>query len=243
MTRIAVISLAMVFCLSIGYADAQNIPDEARRHFDYGMAAVEMANSPDDYESAIKEFEQAVRLAPGWADAYYNLGMVQKKTNKHNEAITSLKHYLRLAPNANDAETVKSTINKIEYKRQKATEELKITSWLSGKWLGNPGPNYYPGWPVQFIIEGDLVYFYAQIGMDADKGTLNAPVFYNYRKVLVTREGRDIHFRVRLETLARSLGKKWTRDAQYNLKLIGPGKLSGTVNMDGKIRKASFWRE
>ncbi|MCD4677562.1 MAG: hypothetical protein K8S18_16445 [Desulfobacula sp.] len=80
MTRIAVISLAIVLCLNIGYADSQNIPDEARRHFDYGMAAVEMADSSDDYKSAIKEFEQAVGLAPGWADAYYNLGMVQEKS-------------------------------------------------------------------------------------------------------------------------------------------------------------------
>lgn len=80
--------------------------------------------------------------------------------------------------------------------------------------------------------------------MDADKSTFpGAPVFYNYQKVLVMRQGRDIHFRVRLETLTRSLGKKWTRDAQYNLKLIGPGKLEGTVNMDGKIKKAYFWRE
>lgn len=242
--RIAVISLTIAFCLSIGIADAQNISDEARRYFDRGMAAVEMAKSPTDYEDAIKEFEKAARLAPGWPDVYYNLGMVQEKVNKYNEAVTSLKQYLRLAPNARDTEMVKSTINKIEYKKQKAEEESKITSWLSGKWLGNPGPNYYPGWPVQFIIEGDLVYFYAQIGMDADKSTLpGAPVFYNYQKVLVMREGRDIHFRVMLETLARSLGKKWTRDAQYNLKLICPGKLEGTVNMDGKIRKAYFWRE
>ena len=243
MMRIAVISLTIAFCLSIGIANAQNISDEARRHFDRGMAAVEMAKSPADYKDAIKEFEKAARLAPGWADVYYNLGMVQEKVSKYNVAVTSLKQYLRLAPNANDAEMVKSTINKIEYKKQKAEEESKITSWLSGKWLGNPGPNYYPGWPVQFNIEGDLVYFYAQIGMDADRGTLNDPVFYNYRKILVRREGRDIHFRVRLETLARSLGKKWTRDAQYNLKLLGPGELRGTVNMDGKIRKASFWRE
>lgn len=159
MIKTAIISLALAFCLSISHADAQNISDEARRHFDRGMAAVEMAKSPADYKDTIKEFEKAARLAPGWADVYYNLGMVQEKVNKYNEAVTSLKQYLRLAPNASDTEMVKSTINKIEYKKQKAEEESKITSWLSGKWLGNPGPNYYPGWPVQFIIEEDLVYF------------------------------------------------------------------------------------
>ena len=79
MTRIAVISLTIAFCLSVGHADAQNISDEARRNFDRGMAAVEMAKSPADYKDAIKEFEKAAKLAPGWADVYYNLGMVQEK--------------------------------------------------------------------------------------------------------------------------------------------------------------------
>jgi len=51
MTKIVTISLGLsiVFCLGIGRADAQNISDEARRHFDRGMVAVEMAKSPADY--------------------------------------------------------------------------------------------------------------------------------------------------------------------------------------------------
>ena len=241
--RIAVISLTIAFCLGIGHSDAQNISEEARRHFDRGQAAVEMAKSPADYEDAVREFEEAMCLAPGWADVYYNLGFLYERMGKYDNSIESFKKYLRLAPDANDVKMVKSTINKIEYKKQKAEEESKITSWLSGELKGNPGPNNCWFWPVRFYIEGDSVYIYAPMGMDADKTTFNAPSFYNYQKVLVMREGRDIHFRVRLETLAKNLGKNWTRDAQYNLKLIGPGKLEGTVNFDGKIRKAYFWKE
>ncbi|MDP2278615.1 MAG: hypothetical protein Q8K51_10375, partial [Nitrospirota bacterium] len=48
---------------AVADAYAQIIPEEAKRHFDRGMAAVEMAKSPADYESAIKEFTQAARLA------------------------------------------------------------------------------------------------------------------------------------------------------------------------------------
>ena len=55
-------------------AFGQAVSDEAKRHFDRGMAAVEMAKSPDDYAPAIKEFKQAASLAPNWPDAYYNLG-------------------------------------------------------------------------------------------------------------------------------------------------------------------------
>lgn len=236
-------SVAILLFAAGNSAQAEIVSDEAKRHFDYGMAAVEMANSPDDYESAIKEFGQAARLAPGWPDVYYNLGMVLEKSGDYDGAIQNLKQYLRLAPNESDAETIKRLINKLEYKKKKTEEEANITSLLRGKWLGNPGPNNWIGWPVQFLIEGDLLYFYAQTGMDVDKSTLSAPVFYNYQKVLVTRKEKDIYFRVRLETLLDGGGRKWTRDAQYNLKLLGHGKLEGTVNFDGKTRAAYFWRE
>jgi len=241
MLRITVINLVIAFCLSIGIANAQNISDEAKRHFDRGQAAIEMAKTDMDYEDAIKEFEQAATFAPDWPDVYYNLGFIQEKVNKYDDAVRNLKRYLELSPNASDAEMVKSTVNKIEYKKQKADEESKITSLLSGKWFANPGPNNYIRWPVQFIVEDGLVYFYAQTGMDADKG-LSSPVFYNYQKVLVKREGRDVSFRVTHETLLRSADMRWTRDAQYNLKLIELGKLEGTVSFDGETRKARFWR-
>lgn len=35
-------------------ASSQNVSDEARKHFNRGMAAVEMAKSQDDWESAIE---------------------------------------------------------------------------------------------------------------------------------------------------------------------------------------------
>jgi hypothetical protein len=111
---------ATIFILFFGIASSfgQTVSEEAKRHFDRGMAAVEMAKAPEDYEAAIKEFEQAARLAPDWPDVYYNLGMVQEKAEKYSDAVRSLRQYLRLAPNASDAETVKTLINKLEYKAE-----------------------------------------------------------------------------------------------------------------------------
>jgi tetratricopeptide (TPR) repeat protein len=96
----------------------QAISEEAKRHFDRGMAAVEMAKTPEDYKSATKEFEQAIQLAPDWPDAYYNLGMVQEKAEKYGDAVANLKHYMLLAPDASDADVVKTLINKLEYKAE-----------------------------------------------------------------------------------------------------------------------------
>ncbi len=132
--RIAVISLAIVFCLGIGHADAQNISDEAMHHFDRGEAVAEMAKSPADYEDAIKEFEKAAALAPDWPDVYYNLGLIQGKVDKYDDAIRNLTKYLDLSPNASDSRKVKKFITKIEYKQEKAKAEYdKIKDFL-GDW-------------------------------------------------------------------------------------------------------------
>jgi tetratricopeptide (TPR) repeat protein len=118
-----------IFILFFGIASSfgQTVSEEAKRHFNRGMAAVEMAKSPADYESAIKEFEQAARLAPDWPDVYYNLGIVQEKAEKYSDAVTNLKQYLRLAPNASDAEAVKSLIDKLEYKAEQVLSPKDCT--------------------------------------------------------------------------------------------------------------------
>jgi len=235
MTRIAVISLAMVFCLSIGYADAQNIPDEARRHFDYGMAAVEMANSPDDYKSAIKEFEQAVRLAPGWADAYYNLGMVQEKANKLDEAVTSLKRYLRLAPNANDTEMVKSLINKIEFKAKKISEQAKIPVLLAGKWKGSAYCCGGERLTLQFRIIGGILSVRIPVTWDADMAQRT-----DYKSYPVKIERQTIYFGFRAKLWLAGLNHGSYCNMRYELKLTSPTKLQGRQFNDGKSTEAYF---
>jgi len=106
----------LVFGIALSYG--QGVSEEARRHFDRGMVALDMAKSPAECEPAIKEFEQAARLAPDWPHAFYNLGAAQAKAEKYGDAVRSFQQYLRLAPNADDAEDVKSIINKLEYKAE-----------------------------------------------------------------------------------------------------------------------------
>lgn len=53
--------------------------------------------------------------------------MVQEKAGKYKDAITNLRQYLLLSPNASDAETVKSLVNKLEYKaEQTITDEVAL---------------------------------------------------------------------------------------------------------------------
>lgn len=126
----------LIFSLFFGIAlmSGQTAREEARRHFDRGMAAVEMAKSPEDYAAVIEEFKQAARLAPDWPDIYYNLGLVHEKAGNLSDAIMNFKQYIRLAPNASDAETVKSLINKLEYRfNRSSSDPALIKAALEGQ--------------------------------------------------------------------------------------------------------------
>ena len=126
------ILIIAVLCLSIipRLVSAQTIPEEARRHMARGQAAVEIAKSPDEYDSAIKEFQQASRLAPDWPDPYFQLANLQEKTGKLKEAVASLKEYLRLVPNASDAAKIQEQIYKLEYKAEQVLTVPEIIDVL-----------------------------------------------------------------------------------------------------------------
>ncbi|MCF6290314.1 MAG: tetratricopeptide repeat protein [Desulfobacterales bacterium] len=237
MMRIAVLSLTIAFCLGIGHADAQNISDEARRHFDRGMAAVEMAKSPADYKDAIKEFEKAARLAPGWADVYYNLGMVQEKANKYDEAVTSFRRYLRLAPNARDAETVKSLINRLEFKAQKISEQAKIPALLVGKWQGYGGDCCGGRQPmIQFRIVSDMIAVRIPVTWDADRVRRT-----DYKSYPVEIEGQTIRFDFKAKLLLRGLNSTSYCNMRYELRLTDPNRLEGKMFLnDNPARRVNF---
>jgi hypothetical protein len=131
---VAWLTTLFILVLGIALSFGQDVSEEARRHFDRGVAALEMAQSPADCEAAINEFEQAVKLAPDWPDVFYNLGIAQEKAEKYGDAVRSYQQYLRLAPNSSDAEEVKSLINKLEYRREKAEKERMDPNGLVGIW-------------------------------------------------------------------------------------------------------------
>jgi tetratricopeptide (TPR) repeat protein len=137
-------AIVLILLCGIESSFGQTIPEEAKRHFNRGMAVVEMAKSPKDYASAIEEFEKAARLAPKWPDVYFNLGMVQEKAERYRDAIESLKQYLRLAPNASDAVKVREHIYKLEYKAENVLTPSDIADVLVsfGKWQWTGHCNY-----------------------------------------------------------------------------------------------------
>lgn len=109
----------LLHCLCVLAFAADPVPEEARRYFARGLAAVEMARSSADYAAAAGEMERARELAPQWPDVYYNLGLLYQKTGNYAAAIDRLRGYLQLAPESPDAARVQETVYKLEYLRDR----------------------------------------------------------------------------------------------------------------------------
>ncbi len=236
MKRIVVIPLTfLAMCwfpvFSLGQ---QGVSEEAVRHFDRGLVAVEMAKTNADYEDAIREFEQAVRLAPDWPDAYYNLGMVQEKVGKYEEAIRSYEQYLRLAPDADDAKAVKRRINKLEYKVELMSEQADIPSRIKGKWISY---NTFCGGyalPIEFLtIHGLRAHQVVRIPVTR-KLTQNGVRRMDYSNHPVEIEGSNIVFGFRYKHWFPALNHTSYCDMRFELRLTASNKLVGEVFQDGE---------
>ncbi len=129
------------FCIfDIQIIFAQDIPEEARKHFVRGQTAVELAKLPEDYNLAITEFKLAIGFAPLWAEPNYQLGLVQEKTAQYTDAIASLKKYLELAPDASNVNEVKDLIYKIEFKAEQTltvSDIIDVSGFAGGNKIGN----------------------------------------------------------------------------------------------------------
>ena len=94
------------------------IPREAIQHAAYAEAAVEEAQkdaNPSHLNDAVNELQKALRIAPWWAQGYFNLGAVLQKANRPGEAAQALQLYLLADPHATNAQDVQMEIYKLQY--------------------------------------------------------------------------------------------------------------------------------
>ncbi len=113
-----VTTLTVLLTIHTTWAQTVSTTEEARRHMIRGRAALEAAQSLSAFREARAEFAKAIELAPNWADAHYNLAVVQAKLNDLNGAIASYHRYLELSPQAPDVQQVKDEIVRLEYQKE-----------------------------------------------------------------------------------------------------------------------------
>lgn len=92
----------LIIKLASRLTPAPAIPEEARKHFIEGTAIVKAAKNPAQQALAAQSFSEALKIAPWWSDAYYNLGVAQDLAEKYDEAEMAFNFYL--VSNASDAE-------------------------------------------------------------------------------------------------------------------------------------------
>lgn len=110
-----------------GMKEKPALPEDAERHMARGQAAFKDAKDTSGFKEAIVEFERASIVAPWLGNIYYNLGVVQDKAGKYEEAIKNLKLYLLASPDAHDAKKVKDLIYEVEYRKDKAKGKAAAT--------------------------------------------------------------------------------------------------------------------
>ena len=95
---------------SLVAAERRRVPEAAR---DASRLALEAARR-GDLRAALGEFDRATTIAPTWADAAYNRGVVLARLGRDDEAVEALRRYLELVPDAPDAPAVARRIGQLE---------------------------------------------------------------------------------------------------------------------------------
>ncbi len=207
---------SLLFLLFDG-AWAQGIPEAARRHVIRGQAAVEMARTPEGFRAAAEEFAQAVRLAPDWAEAHYNLAVVQAKAGDAAAAIESYRRYLTLAPQAPDARKVRDEIARLEY----LVEHKQRLNSLAGTWYIAVNDGSWSG-------VREAVY-----QITVRDGEINA-----------VAEGRDASWSFRATPEGDGIRGRFTKGTEFRGKLVNPNAIELTVFYDDERgeRQEILWR-
>ena len=101
------------------------VPEEARRSFVEGVNIVKLAKDAGSQKLAIESFSEALKIAPWWGDAYYNLAVAQELTGQLNDAERTLKWFLLTNPAESDAREAQDRIYGLSAKRKLAAAEAR----------------------------------------------------------------------------------------------------------------------
>lgn len=117
------------YCRALSLGQEQEVADEIQRRIE-ALTARDETVIPDAAASAFRNgvlmertgwtedaftsFSRAVSLAPDWADAHYNLGVILVGLHRRAAAQQELRRYLELAPDASDAFAVSELIGRME---------------------------------------------------------------------------------------------------------------------------------
>ncbi len=104
------------------------IPEAAREHFVMGNTLAKNAKDAAGQKLAADSFNEALKIAPWWGDAYYNLARVQELAGQIDSAESSLKFYILSAPGEAEARKAQDRIYELRAQKKLAENEAKATA-------------------------------------------------------------------------------------------------------------------
>lgn len=126
------------------------IPEDARRAFVRGNAAMSEAKVAEDYARAVQLYKEASMIAPWWGDPYFNQGKAHELRQEYDAAIASLRFFLLAGVGGNDARQAQDQIYVLEEKRDRKakldevarreeTQKLQRQTWARDlvRWMTN----------------------------------------------------------------------------------------------------------
>lgn len=99
------------------------IPEEARRHFVKGSSIAESAKDAAGQKLAVESFREAIKIAPWWGDAYYNMSVAQDLADDYAGARQSLQSYILTGPGEKEVRAAQDKIYVLEGKQDLAKSE------------------------------------------------------------------------------------------------------------------------
>lgn len=99
------------------------IPEEARRSFVKGVTIAKAAKDAGSQELTIESFNEGLKIAPWWGEAYYHLAVAQEMAGQLAEADRSLKLFLLSNPGEIETRDAKERVEAIAVKRRSAAEK------------------------------------------------------------------------------------------------------------------------
>ncbi len=109
---------------------APAVPQEAQRRLARAQGFIELAKTPEDYQRPADELRAGLRIAPWWAEGYYNLAAVLEKAEKYAEAMSMLKLYARAAE-GKEAQAAELAIARLEAKAEASSPAAKAAQETS----------------------------------------------------------------------------------------------------------------
>ncbi len=95
-----------------------SIPEAARRSFVQGNVIFKDAKDAAGQQLAVAAFKDAVKIAPWWGEAYYNLAVAQELVGSFADARDSLGWYIKTKPGEKEERAAQDKIYALEAKEK-----------------------------------------------------------------------------------------------------------------------------